>query len=73
MSLPQDCLVGKVPFLARFNDWASDCTIVTLDFPVLAKKRTHAWEPIPPGGRRMRLSANAPSCGQLDVARNIGS
>lgn len=30
MSLPQDCLVGKVPFLARFNDWASDCTIVTL-------------------------------------------
>jgi hypothetical protein len=29
-SLPQDCSVGKVLFLARFNEWASDCTIVTL-------------------------------------------
>ena len=32
---------------------------------MLAKKRPHAWEPVPPGGRRRRLSANAPSCNQL--------
>ena len=32
---------------------------------MLAKKRTHAWEPVPPDGLRRHLSAKTPSCNQL--------